>query len=131
MKTPANLNVLVNIQRPQASPPAERQAHARRRQRERQTMKTKLQKLMKRGTATAVAVACSAWLCAGCDSGSFNSAKNRQAVVQKYSTEVWNLPGEKYRFIARKPDGSVWYVETLSTSQNLISAETELFSATK
>lgn len=34
-------------------------------------MKTKLQKLMKRGTTTAVAVACSAWLClmVGCSKG--------------------------------------------------------------
>lgn len=84
---------------------------------------------MKRGTATAVAVACSAWFCAGCDSGSYNGAKNRQAVVTKYSTEVWNLPSEKFRFVARKPDGSVWYVETMGTGEQLISAETQLFPA--
>lgn len=37
-------------------------------------MKTKLQKLMKRGIATAVAVACSAWIC-GCRDTSDDQAK--------------------------------------------------------
>lgn len=64
-----------------------------------------------------------------CDSGSSNSAINRQAVVNKYSTEVWNLPEKKFCFVARREDGSVWYVETYGGMENLISAETQLFPA--
>lgn len=79
--------------------------------------------------ATALAVASIGLFCAGCDYGCMNGAKNRQAVVTKYSTEVWNLPGQKYKFIARKPDGSVWYVETMGGSENPVSDETQLFPA--
>lgn len=67
----------------------------------------------------------------GCDSGPYNGARNRQAVVDKYSVDVWNLPQEKFKFMARKPDGSVWYVETLGTGDNLISDETIVFGPTE
>lgn len=87
--------------------------------------------MKKTRNVTIAALAAVTWLCAGCDFGSMNGATNRQAVAQKYNAEVWNLPDKKYAFIARKPDGSVWYVETYGTGETLISAETQLFTATK
>ena len=50
-------------------------------------------------------------LLAGCGDG-FNATKVRAAAAADHpGAEVTTLPGSKYTFLVRKPDGSVLYVE--------------------
>lgn len=65
-------------------------------------MKTRLQRLLKRGTATAVAVACSAWLAGGCTSKPTapqmqKLSENKATLIltdstgtNKYAADWWN-----------------------------------------
>jgi uncharacterized protein YcfL len=81
---------------------------------------------------TSITLAITALIFVGCNSGAYNRSANRQAVIDEYSHEVWNVDGEKYEFIARKEDGSVWFVETNgATTDKLITAETLIFPPTK
>ncbi len=69
-------------------------------------------------------------LFAGCGRG-FNETLCRESVCSNLKTlEVWTLPRSDYKFIARKPDGSIVYVETLGLTTN-ISAMTVVFGPTK
>jgi hypothetical protein len=57
--------------------------------------------------------------------------KALRAKAERKPKRVARRSNKKYAFIARKTDGSVWYVETYGVGETLISAETQLFNATK
>lgn len=57
----------------------------------------------------AMAALAAVTLFSGC-SESPSRADKRAAVVAKYGTEIADIPSPITEYIARKPDGSIWYV---------------------
>lgn len=62
----------------------------------------------------------------------FNNTACRQAVVEEMkTTDVANVPGKDFSFIARTSDGSVWIVETMSSKTPDVTTKTQLFGPNK
>ena len=89
-----------------------------------------MKKLKAIGLTGILAVVCMELL-SGCDDcrhprEATNLALCRQSVVDKFGGYVSEIPGQKYRYIARDTNGAVWYVETLNTDDAKVSAQTQL-----
>lgn len=64
---------------------------------------------------------------AGCGEG-FNNAKLLQSAQEEFpGGDVRLIPGEKYKFIVRAADGSVWYVESMKADSAKPTAKAQLF----
>jgi hypothetical protein len=82
--------------------------------------------------STKMIVLAMALLLAGCI-GPFSKFNCYMAVVEAYPEgEIFNIPGEKYKFVVKTSDNKIIFVATMGmTMDNLISEEVVLFEQKK
>ncbi|MGZ8924620.1 MAG: hypothetical protein ACXW2E_01930 [Nitrososphaeraceae archaeon] len=66
-------------------------------------------------------------LLSACDLDGFSEAACLQAIQEEAkTTNVRVVPGFSYRYVVKKPDGSIWYYE-IAGSRAEITSKTQLF----
>ncbi len=74
-----------------------------------------------------ISIAALATLLTGCGDA-YSTMACRQTVIDDLKTnEVKEVPGRYFRYIARTPDGAIWYVECLDASDTRITTKTPIF----
>ena len=66
--------------------------------------------------AILIALTSATFLLSGCDQGS--DVYRLNAIRKRFpDSEIVNVPGDPYKFIIRKPDGSIWYAYCVGMSK--------------